>query len=144
MEGLFQYFLQTFSLCSWVLGCLGKVWNLRSKEKRRMKTQSETLMMMVGLAVCLSKVSLVPKNVSLLLRSLQQQNCIAALPLMCKKILLLTGKGTTGRVCTSPTSRRGKLVLIYSSSGKSTLPFFHSQFQTKFVPLTKITLSAQE
>lgn len=105
-----------------------------------MKTQSETLVMVV----CLSKVSLVPRNVSLLLRSLQHQNCIAAIPLICKKMLLLTGKGTTRRSCSSPTSRRGKLVLIYNLSDNSSLPFFHSQFQAKFVPLSKTTLSAQE
>lgn len=49
-----------------------------------MKTQSETLVMVVGLTKHLSKVSLVPKNVPLFLRSLRQQKYIAVLPLIPK------------------------------------------------------------
>lgn len=58
-----------------------------------MMTRSETLVMVVGLAVTLSKVSFAHKDVPLLLRSLQHQNCIATIPLICKKSSLSKGRG---------------------------------------------------
>lgn len=100
-----------------------------------MKTWSETLVM--GLAVILCKVFLAHKDIPLLL-NLQHQSCIAAIALICK-LLSREREDSREMFCFLT---QFQLILIYSMSGKGTLPFFHSQFQAKFVPLTKTIFKA--